>query len=299
MDLNAMAVFAKVAERGSFVGAAQALSMPTSTVSRRVAELELALGVRLLHRTTRSVRLTDEGAEFYARCARMVSEAREAVDALMAHQDQPRGRLRVSASSLFTQLVLGAVAAEALRRWPQLEIEIAASEERVSLVEEGFDLAIRAGAMPDSSLIGHRIGEAKRVVCASPGYAAERGLPGAPDELAHHRCILHPGRTWRFLGSQGRVEVPVTGPLAVNDVIAAREAAVAGVGVAWLPLVVCGRDIAAGRLVVAMPEWTERSVGAVWALHPGGGLAPPKVRAFVQLLIEHFDRAQRTLIEAK
>jgi DNA-binding transcriptional LysR family regulator len=288
-DLNAMAVFAKVAELGSFVGAAVALSMPTSTVSRRVAELEASLGTRLLHRTTRRVRLTEDGAAFYSRCARVVAEARYAVDELVAHQEDPQGRLRVSTPPLFAQLVLGDVAAIALRRWPRLELEIVASETRVSLLDDGFDLAIRVGSLADSSLTARKIGDARRIVCASPGYVAEHGLPAQPAELGHHRCILvRPGSTWHFVGPEGRVEAPVGGRLAVNDILGARRAALAGVGLAYLPTVACLEDLERGRLVAALGEWTRRAAAAIWAVHAGGALVPPKVRAFVELLVEQF-----------
>jgi DNA-binding transcriptional LysR family regulator len=282
-------VFAKVAELGSFVGAAVALAMPTSTVSRRVAELEASLGTRLLHRTTRRVRLTDDGAVFYSRCAQVIAEARHAVDELVAHQDAPQGRLRVSTPPLFAQLVLGDVAAIALRRWPKLELEIVSSEERVSLLDQGFDLAIRVGALSDSSLTARKIGDARRIVCASPAYVAEHGLPSQPSELGHHRCILvRPGGTWHLIGPEGPLQVPVNGRLAVNDILGARRAALAGVGLAYLPTVACIEDLERGRLLEALGEWTSRAAAAIWALHAGGGLVPPKVRAFVELLVEQF-----------
>jgi DNA-binding transcriptional LysR family regulator len=288
-DLNAMLVFAKVAEQGSFVAAARALVMPTSTVSRRVADLEEGLGIRLLHRTTRRVRLTDEGAVFYERCARLEAEARNAVAELAAHQDTPKGRLRVSTPPLFAQLVLGDVAAEALRRWPELELEIVSSERRVSLLEENFDIAIRVGALEDSSLTVRRIGDAHRIVCASPSYLAEHGEPSSPADLAAHRCIMvRPGSAWHFVGPQGHVQAPVTGRLALNDILGARQAALAGIGLAYLPAVACRDDLAAGRLVAVLGGWTQRAAAAIWALHATGRLAPPKVRAFLDLLVHHF-----------
>jgi DNA-binding transcriptional LysR family regulator len=288
-DLNAMRVFAKVAEQGSFVAAARALSIPTSTVSRRVAELEESLGARLLHRTTRRVRLTDDGALFYERCARLVAEARNAVDELVAKQDRPKGRLRVSTPPLFAQLVLGDVAAAALRRWPELELEIVSSERRVSLVDEGFDIAIRVGALEDSSLIARRIGDARRIVCASPAYLAEHGEPASPGDCAHHHCIVvRPGSAWHFVGPDGPVHAPVLGRLALNDILGARRAALAGIGLAYLPAVACTEDLASGRLVAVLGAWTRRAAAAIWGLHATGRLAPPKVRAFLDLLVEHF-----------
>jgi DNA-binding transcriptional LysR family regulator len=289
LDLNAIEVFVRVAEQGSFVAAARALSMPTSTVSRRVAELEASVGIRLLHRTTRRVRLTEAGTGFYARCARVVADAREAVHELGAHHDEPKGRLRVSTPPLFAQLVLGEVAGAALHRWPQLELEIVASEQRVSLLEEGFDIAIRVGALEDSSLTARKIGAARRIVCASPAYVAEHGSPASPSDLAHHHCILvRPGGMWNFVGAGGRVQAPVTGRLVLNDILGARRAALAGVGLAYLPAVACSDDLPSGRLVELMPTWTRRAAAAIWALHAGGRLVLPKVRAFVDLLVTHF-----------
>jgi DNA-binding transcriptional LysR family regulator len=289
VDWNEVAIFVKVVEEGSFIGASRALGVPRSTVSRKVASLEERLGVRLLHRTTRSVNPTDEGRAYFERCAPLIREATDAGRAVSERQDVPRGRLRVTAPSLFGTRFLGPLVNTYLDRFPEVQVELLLTDRVVNLVEEGFDLAIRAGELRSSDLIARRLAAARAELVASPAYLAARGVPETVDDLAAHRCIATgtgPGpHTWGLSVGGEVMEVPVEGPLVVNALELCHRAALDGVGIARVPAFLVQRDLACGNLVRVLPE-VELDAGGLYAVYPSRRHLAATVRTFVDLLSE-------------
>jgi len=235
--LRAMATFVRIVDGGSLTAAAATLQTSLPSVVRTLAALEAALGVRLLHRTTRRIALTDEGREYYERCKRVLADVDEAESALTARRRVPRGRLRVTAPVLFGRMHVAPVVTEFLVKHPAVQVELMLLDRVIDLVEEGIDAGVRIGRLPDSSLVAIPVGQTRRVVCASPAYLRHAGTPRSPDELAAHRCVsfvgLTPGNEWTFAaaasGDRG-IRTPVIPALATNQVDAALDACVRGVG---------------------------------------------------------------------
>jgi DNA-binding transcriptional LysR family regulator len=289
IDLNAMRLFAQVVEAGSFTAAARELSMPKSTLSRRITQLESELDCRLLQRTTRSLRLTDLGADFYSHCQRMVAEAKEAEQAISRGQEIPRGLLRVTAPVEFGIDLLGALAAEYLQRYPDVTLELDLSNRFVDLIEEGFDLALRAGRLEDSSLIARRLGESRLTVSASPAYLARRGSPTTPKQLTEHDCLVYPGADGRcllqFSGPNQMVQVELQGRLVANSLGTLRDAAIAGLGIAALPLSLCREALEQGRLQPVLEDWLLPTDG-IYAVYPSPRHLTPKLQSFMEFVAQ-------------
>jgi DNA-binding transcriptional LysR family regulator len=289
MDLNELLVFAKVVQAGGFTAAARGLRMPKSTVSRKVSELEERVGAQLLQRTTRKLSLTEVGRAYYEHCARIVAEAEAAELAVTRLQAAPHGLLRVTTPLSFG--FLGPIVAEFLKRYPEVQLELVCTDRTVDLVEEGFDLAVRAGKLADSSLIARKLGSVERVVVAAPSYLQARGAPRSPKELEKHDCLLfgagRDGNVWTLHSGNRSVEVPIRARLVVNEPDMLRAVTLAGSGIALLPNIHSAGDIAEGRLQRLLPGWS--STGApVHAIYPSTRHHSPKVMAFVDFLREHW-----------
>lgn len=280
MNLPDVYVFVQVVRSGSFTAAARELSIQKSTVSRKVAELEERLGVRLLHRTTRTLRLTDEGRIFYEHCTRALAELEEAELALSGMRAAPRGLLRVTAPLSFA--FLGPILAGFLEAHPEVRVELVCTDRVVDLVEERFDVAIRVGHLPDTTLIARRLASLPHHLYASPGYLDLKGSPARPEDLAAHDCLVfgagRPG--WRLVSGDRQVDVRPQARLVVNDFDLLQEAAIVGGGIALLPAPACARAVDEGRLVRVLPEWTAAEA-PVHALYAGSRHVAPKVTAFV------------------
>src|SRR5688572_2104363 len=190
MDLNDIVVFTKVVETKSFTGAADALGLPKSTVSRKLAQLEERLGVRLVQRTTRKLALTEIGEAYYERCSRIVADIAAAEQLVTDMQSTPRGRLRVTASVDFSTRFLGEIVAEFLAQHPEINVELEATDRVVDLIEDGFDLAVRFGQMPESTLIARKLCSLHLILCAAPAYLERRGTPKHVEELDEHEHVL-------------------------------------------------------------------------------------------------------------
>jgi DNA-binding transcriptional LysR family regulator len=285
-DLSEIGVFVKVVQTGSFSQAARDLGLPKSTVSRKVSQLEERLGARLLQRTTRKVALTEVGAMYHERCARILPELEEAERAVTELQDVPRGLLRVAAPLRFG--MLGPVISEFLSLHPEVRVELVCSDRVVDLIDEGFDVAIRAGALSDGSLIARRLMDSiPHFLVASPEYVAKRGAPEEPTELTDHDCLIFSGNrdrsTWRFRKGARQVDVQVSGRCSINDFDLLRQAAVAGHGIARVPAQVTCADLRAGRLVRVVTEWSTAEV-PLSIVYPSTRHMSPKVRAFIDLV---------------
>jgi DNA-binding transcriptional LysR family regulator len=289
--LAGMVVFAQVVDAGGFSAAARVIGVSKSAVSKQVSALEDRLGARLLQRTTRQMSLTEVGSAFLERCRRVLAEAEEAEAAVTALQAAPRGVLRINGPMTFGTLHLAAAIPEFMARHPGLVVDLTLNDRFVDLVEEGYDMALRIGRLPDSSLVARRIAPARRVLVASPAYIASRGAPHSLADIAAHDCLcyayLATGDEWRFDGPAGEESVKVSGRLRANNGEVLLEAARAGTGIAALPTFIVGPDLKAGRLVRVLPahDNCSSSISAVW---PQGKHLSLKVRAFVDFLLERF-----------
>jgi DNA-binding transcriptional LysR family regulator len=291
-DFDAMETFVAVMRASSFRGAAQALHIPRSTVSQRIARLEERLGARLLERTTRAVRATPAGRAFFDHCVRILADVEEAERAIGDDESAPRGVLRVASSLLFGHVFLSPVAAEFARKHPDVEIEVVAVNRRVNLVEEGFDLAVTFMEVDDdSSLMSRKLESAYHVVCASPAYLAEHDVPKTPEDLREHQCVVFGesrDASWRFERGSDVRRIAVHGRMSVSSFSMAHDAAIRGVGIAAIPLVLCGEDLRAGRLISLFPDWrvnrTEMRI-----VYPSNRYLAPRVRLFVDALVEGYN----------
>jgi DNA-binding transcriptional LysR family regulator len=298
MDLNRVAAFVRVVLDGSFTSAAQTLGLPKSSISRSVAQLEQDLGIRLLHRTTRQLHLTDAGAAFYERVSRALGDIDEARTAASDTQREPSGAVRVTAPVDLGLWVLAPMVARFVRKHPKIRVEVALTGRVVDLMAEGFDLAVRAGPLRDSSLIARRIGELQSAPYASPKYLARRGAPASVADLAEHDCVLFRSTsgkaTWELSNEGGQAaSVVVSGNVATDDLSFVRRAVLAGAGIGLLPSFLCGRAELAGRLVRVLPAWVLN--GAVLHLaYPSARFVPQRV----VLVREHFLRELASLARA-
>ncbi len=283
-----MILFARVVDAGSFAAAAKSLGQTRAAVSKQIAALEERIGAQLLNRTTRSMHLTEIGADFYTRCARIAEEAEEAERAVASLQGAPRGLLRIAAPLTFGRRYLAPLVAPFLSSHPEIAIDLVLDDAPADLAREGFDLAIRVAARTDSSLVARRLADSAHVVCGTPEYFERAGVPDSPDALREHRCLLYGSlptpRLWRF--REGKT-VRVTGPFTVNHGESLRRALVDGLGVAYLPRFIVGDDLESGRLRAVLEDWAW-SAQKVFAVVPRQRNLTPKVRLFLEVLESHF-----------
>ncbi|MGO4469877.1 LysR family transcriptional regulator, partial [Pseudoduganella sp. RAF53_2] len=235
--LQAMEVFVQVVDGGGFTRAAEALQLPKATVSTLVASLEQALAVKLLHRTTRQVTVTADGAAYYERCLRILADVKDAEESISRTRLSPSGRLRVDAPTGLSGDIVVPALPDFFERYPDISLELGSSDRLVDLVEEGVDCAIRAGVLANSSLIARRVGILSFIACAAPSYLERYGMPRHPNELERHRCVNYfsskTGRIfpWDFNRSGERIELPLPGAIALNDSNSYVQAGLAGLGV--------------------------------------------------------------------
>lgn len=285
-----MTVFTAVVDAGSFVGAAEALGLSRAAVSRLVGELESRLGVRLLHRTTRRLSLTDEGRIFHLRCKAVLAELDEAEAEVSARSGAARGLLKLNVPVTFGLLHLAPLWSEFMARHPGVVLDITLSDRVVDLVEEGYDMAVRIGRLASSSLIGRQLSSTRMALCASPGYLAAHGAPRHPRDLADHAVISYSlfsmGEQWEFEGPDGAVSVKVEPRMRTNSGDTCRQAALHDSGIVLQPSFLVGEDVEAGRLVELMPEYRSIELG-IYAVYASRQHVSPKVR----LLIDHLQRA--------
>ena len=289
--LGNLSVLVSVVETGNFARAADALGLSPSGVSRAISRLEERLGVRLLHRTTRSVTLTDEGERLYAQVGPLLSGIEDAALAAAGDSQAVRGRLRVSLDAMFARQVIAPQLAAFLARHPALELEIVTRDELGDLVADGIDVAVRFGVPPSSSLIGRKLLETRVLTVAAPAYLAAHGRPATPKDLVNHRCIQFRDPAtrrpfdWEFHRKGKVMPVETTGPLLVTDSGIMFAVCVAGAGIAQVLAVSVQDALADGRLVELFPDWAEERF-PLYAFYPSRKNSPPKVRAFVDFCVE-------------
>lgn len=286
-----MQTFNAVVDAGSFVKAADTLGMSKAAVSRYVSEMEARLGVRLLHRTTRRLSLTEEGQVFYARSKELLAGVDEAEAELTSRSGAASGLLRVNAPVTFGIRHLAPLWGVFRARYPQVTLDVTLADRVVDLVEEGYDVAIRIATLPSSTLISRRLATTRMVLCASPQYLKVRGVPRHPAELAGHAVISYSYWStkdeWHFNGPQGQVSVKTNPCMHTNNGDTCRAAALGHQGVILQPTFLVGEDLAAGTLVELMPEFRSIELG-IYAVYPTRKHVSPKVRALIEFLAEHF-----------
>jgi DNA-binding transcriptional LysR family regulator len=300
--IDDMRLFAKVAELKSFTTAARALGLPKQTLSRRIGQLEASLEIRLMHRTTRKLVLTDLGAAYAERCSEIVRNAEEANRIVTDAHDVPRGTLRVTADPVFGEAFLTGLIIAYARKWPEVQLEVALTRRRVDLIEEGFDVAFRVGQVDDPSLSGIPLGPARVRYCGSPKYFAQRGTPKTPDELANHDCLVVGSSAvpmrWPFRGPKGMKLVPISGRMSFTSFPMARAAALAGAGIAIFPEFACVDDVRRGKLVPVL-DHALVDVGSIWLVHATRKFLSARVRAFVAMARDRFLRSPPWVVEGR
>ena len=283
--VDSIAVFAEVAERGSFAEAARRLNRSPAAITRAVAELEARLGVRLLNRTTRAVSVTEPGQRFLAGARRVLADFAEIEQAAIGQGSAPRGELRVTAPIVFGRRHVLPLVTDFLAQYPEVSVRLALVDRPVDLVEEGLDVAIRIGALADTSAIATRVGALRRVAVAAPAYLKRRGRPKMPRDLAGHDVIAFSGmdgiERWRFAGG---VEAAIKPRLIVNTAEAAIDAAISGFGITRV-LSYQAVDALSDKSLVRVLRDHEGDDIPVHVLYPDGRYPPPKLRAFLDALV--------------
>lgn len=291
-DVTSMVLFAKVVQLRSFTAAAREAGVAKSAVSKRVADLEARLGVRLLSRTTRKLALTEDGMRVYEHCAAMLAAAEGAREAVEGADERPRGKLRVNAPVALARMHLVRPIARFVEAHPDVDVELTADDRLVDVVEGGYDLVIRVSRLEPSSLVARRLASDRVVVCGAPAYLARRGRPETPSELVDHDCLHYTlvakNREWRFGGRRDPVSVPVRSRFGCNDGDLLRRAAIAGVGLTILPYFFVARDVLEGRLELVL-EGARRGEVGIYALFPQRKQMPARAKVFLQYLVSHFE----------
>ena len=286
-----IAVFARVVEAGSMTAAAHQLRLTPSAVSKQIARLEDRLGAQLLHRTTRSLRPTEVGIAFHARCQRILTDLEEAEAAVTQSHQAPRGRLRINVPTVFGELHIAPAIPEFLRTYPQIQVDVTLTDRIVDILGEGYDVVVRIADLKDSSLIARRLVHNRRVVVGSPAYFERAPAPKLPEEVRTHNCLIYrdvgPLDEWRFEMSDGPRIVKVTGNLCTNNAHALRQAALGGLGLSLLPMFLVGEDLKAGRLIPVLKSYVAADT-VVSAVYPPSRHLSPKVRAFVDFFVQRF-----------
>jgi DNA-binding transcriptional LysR family regulator len=284
--LHTMRVFVAVAEARGFAAAARRMALSPPAVTRAVAALEARIGTRLFRRTTRVVRLTDAGVRFLADCRRVLAELERAEAHAAGAQEEVRGQLAVTASVTFGRMFVASLVLQYLARYPQVSARTFFVDRLVDLVDEGIDVAVRIAQLPDSSMTAVRVGQVRRVLCASPAYLAEHGYPRRPKDLASHQLLafasLTPELEWSFASGTKSEVVPVSARLVVNTADVAIAAARAGHGITRVLSYTVEPDVRAGKLVVVLPTFEPPPL-PIHVVYPEGRRAAAKVRAFVKL----------------
>ena len=287
--LTSMGVFVRVADLGSFAAAAKELRLSPTMIGKHIRFLEERLGSLLLNRSTRQQGLTELGRTYLDHCRHILEEV-EAGDALAEEALRiPRGRLRIAAPLAFGSYTLAPALVQFMKRYPEVTIELSLSDRMVDLVDEGIDAAVRVGPLSDSTMMARSLSPYRAVVCASPGYLAERGTPQHPRDLANHDCLSFAdwkeGLRWAFIGPEGEISVEVKTRYQIDNAFGIRYAAVAGAGVVMQRIDLLAEDIEQGRLQVLLPEFKtlSRPRHLVWLQNRR---MTPKLRAFIDFMTE-------------
>jgi len=282
--LHAMETFVQIVDKGSLTAAADALDTSLPSVVRVLASLERHLQVRLLNRTTRRMHLTDEGARFLERCRAILSQVREAEAALGSRGGEPQGKLAITAPVVFGRRYITPIVNAFVRRYPKVNIDLLLVDRFTNLVEEGLDVAVRVGELPDSSLVAVPVGQARRVICASPDYLRRQGKPRVPQDVAAHRCVrftgVAPRDEWDFRMGRREVAIPITSVISCNQIDSALQACLDGLGLGMFFSYQVASHRKAGELKYVLEKF-EAEPRPIQVIFPHSKLLSAKVRTFV------------------
>ncbi|MDQ0996255.1 DNA-binding transcriptional LysR family regulator [Phyllobacterium ifriqiyense] len=290
MDVDDLNLFIRIAQLRSISAAARDVGLTPAGASARLAALERKLSARLLHRTTRQATLTEDGLAFLPHAENVVNAAESARAALGREQAAPRGTLRVAAPASFARMHIVPGLPQFCRQYPELTLDLRISDSIVDLVEGAFDVAVRYTELSDSSFIARRLAPDNRMLVASSEYIEQRGRPKTPGDLAEHTClVVGTLDLWTFRGKDAQViERRITPSIRINDGTAVRDAASAGLGIALMATWCASEELQSGALVPVLPEYPLVSTQTLWALYPSSRELAPKVRVFIDWLVNRF-----------
>lgn len=287
-----MAAFVRVIELGGFSAAGRELGLTPSALSKLVSRLEARLGVRLINRSTRALKLTAEGEIYFARSRHILADIRDAEAEAVRTRERPRGLLRMSVGTAFGLHQLARTVPLFLGRYPEIQIELAVTDRMTDLFRESVDLALRTGPLPDSNLVARKVCELQRVICAAPTYLARHGIPRMPDELRQHNCIIINTSAklarWPFRTSRGQCAIPVSGSVSADNAEAVLQLALAGSGIVRLGDNIVGEELKRGSLVPILTDSHLAEPLPLHAIYPRGRHRSPKVGAMLDFLVEQF-----------
>lgn len=285
MDFNEVAIFIKVIQKGSFTQAALTLNMPKSTVSTKISNLEKRLGISLITRSTRKIRLTPAGEAFFLRSTKAIDEITDAAFALRSESVEPQGRLKITAPVDVGNAILPGLAALFLKKFPKVELDILLTSRRVDFLEDGVDLAIRAGQLKDSSLIAKKVGETVFKIYAAPKYIKEYGVPSNIYDLNKHTCVHFTplsSEGWQLHNGKRKTSVALKKKIIVDSMSLAHSLALEGVGLAFIPSFLCEAELKTGKLVPILPEWTSE-ITPLHFVYPAQKYVPATTKAFIEI----------------
>jgi len=283
-NLSGMLVFARVVEEGSFSAAARKLGLSKASVSREISALEQRLSAQLLRRTTRRMSLTEVGEVFHERCQRVIEAAKEAESSVSELQEAPHGGIRLAVPMSFGHLQIAPRLPRFLQRYPNVRVDVDATDRIVDLVYERVDLSVRIGRPREQSYVRRKLCPIRLLMCASPDYIERCGAPGIPEDLSEHLCLGYTGRTATWLFSTGE-RIKTSTNLNVNNGDALRQAALVGHGIVYLPSFLVADDVRAGRLIPLLTRHTQHETNLL-AVYPASRHVSPKVRAMIDWLVE-------------
>jgi DNA-binding transcriptional LysR family regulator len=294
MEFDSIAVFVKVVEAGSFAEAARLMKLPKTTVSAKVAALEKRLGTSLIQRTTRRLRVTDAGQEFFRHCSNAVRQIELGESAVVSRQARPSGVLRVTAPAALGRLFLPRITHAYLTKYPDMAVEMIVTNRVLDLVQEGIDLAIRPGRLRDSSLVARRFFDVDVGLWAAPAYLERAGRPRRPQDLPRHHLVGHTVfRSAILSNGQASAEVTVDGRVRSDDFDTLKAMLILGAGIGWLPDCLALDAAAAGTLTPVLPGWKTKAASQVYFVYPERRYSPPKVQAFIETALESLAAPRR------
>ncbi len=294
MDLNEISVFIRVVQVGSFSQAAKQLGLPNSTVSHKVSSLEKRLGTTLITRTTRRLSITPAGMAYFKKVLQGFEVIKSGEDEIASLNEEPQGLLRITAPVELGGSVLPKVISSYIKKYPKVRVEVLLTDRVVELLAESIDLALRAGEMKDSTLIGKRLGTTFFAPFASPKYLKQFGAPKHPRELKDHQCLHFTplgSESWKLTSNKGALNVPVPGKIIINDLNTLRAMTIEGMGISLLPHYICHEDVVSKRLVQVLSDWRTAPV-PVSFVYPSQKYVSSKLSTFIQ---SSFDEIRRSL----
>lgn len=289
MELDAIAVFVKVVESGSFTGAAKLLKMPKTTVSAKIAALERRLGVTLIQRTTRKLHITDAGQRYFKHCAMAIAEIEKGESEIHSSQEKPQGLLKITAPTDLGHTVLPRIVSQYLKTYPDVQVELVVTNRIVDVVGEGFDLAVRAGELKDSTLISKRFFDLQVGLWASPAYLKKHGSPSHPKELSQHLLVGHTlmrPSSLDLTDGKNILSVAVQPRISVDDFETLKSLLILKEGIGLLPEFLVTRELGTKELTPVLDRWKHKTAGLFSFVYPGQKYSSPKVRAFIDLALK-------------